>query len=257
MSYLQRKLFSRVYRNEATEGGEAGGGGAPDVQKLIADAVASAVSGLKAKNDELLGKLKNSSEQLKSFEGIDPVKTREMIARFENDAEAKLIAEGKMSEVIEKRTERLRADYEKKLSDASALAQAQAERAKAFQGRVLDDALRAAAAKAGLHQYAVDDALLRGRSMFSLDANGDAVQLGPDGQPVLGKDGKTIFSPIEWLDGMKETAPHWFPATASGGGAQGGRGAGNGGKTLNRAAFDQLSPAKQMEAIKGGVTISD
>lgn len=256
MSYLQRKLFSRVYRNEAAEGGDAGGG-APDTAKLIADAVAREVAGLKAKNDELLGKLKSTNEQLKSFDGIDPVKTREMLTRFENDAEAKLIAEGKMSEVIEKRTERLRADYEKKLSEAQAAAQTEAERAKAYQGRVLDDALRAAAAKAGLHQYAIDDALLRGRSMFSLDANGQAVQLGPDGQPVLGKDGKSFFSPSEWLDGMKETAPHWFPATASGGGAQGSRGAGNGGKSINRAAFEALPAHKQMEAIKSGVTISD
>ncbi|MBB5508148.1 hypothetical protein [Paraburkholderia atlantica] len=257
MSYLQRKLFSRVFRNEAGEAGDTGGGGAPDVQKMIADAVASAVTGLKAKNDELLGKLKHSNEQLKAFDGIDPVKTKEMIARFENDAEAKLIAEGKLSEVIEKRTERLRADYEKKLSDAHALAQNESERAKAFQGRVLDDAIRAAAAQAGLHQYAIDDALLRGRSMFSLNADGQAVQLGPDGQPVLGKDGKSAFSPAEWLEGMKESAPHWFPAAASGGGSTGGSGGSSSKKTMTRAAFDQLPPLKQAETARSGVTITD
>ena len=111
--------------------------------------------------------------------------------------------------------------------DALTASEAASKRAQAFQGRVLDDAIRAAAAKAGLHQHAIDDALFRARSMFSLDETGNAVQLGDDGRPVLGKDGKSPFAPLEWLEGMKDKAPHWFPSTASGGGAGGG-GAGGG-----------------------------
>jgi hypothetical protein len=256
MSHLQRKLFSRMYRAEASEGGDEGGG-APDTAKLIADAVAREVAGLKAKNEELLGKLKAGSEQLKAFDGIDPVKTREMLSRFENDAEAKLISEGKMTEVIEKRTERLRADYEKKLSDAQAAVKSESERAKAYQGRVLDDAIRAAAGKAGVHAFAVDDALFRGRALFALDNDGQAVQLGSDGHPVLGKDGKSFFSPSEWLEGMKETAPHWFPSIASGGGSSQSRSGASGNKSITRAAFDALPSHKQAETARSGVDITD
>jgi hypothetical protein len=72
--------------------------------------------------------------------------------------------------------------------------------------------------------------------MFQLDENGHAVQIGDDGQPVLGKDGKTPFNPAEWLDSMKEAAPHWFPAGASGSGSgSGNRGAGN--VNLNRSTM--------------------
>ena len=108
----------------------------------------------------------------------------------------------------------------------------------------------AAAAKAGIHAFAVEDALLRARSLFTLDDKGEAIQVGPDGAPVLGKDGKTAFTPAEWLEAMKETAPHWFPAPGSGGGANGSGGAGAGGKTIRREAFDALSAAEKSKVVK-------
>ena len=232
MPLWKQRLFARL---QAPEGDGGGGGGSappqitPEVQKIIDAAVESAVTGLKAKNGELIGDTKKLKEQLQQCEGIDPVKVKAILSRFANDEEAKLIAEGKIDEVLQKRTERLRADLEGKLTKAQQDAEAASKRALAFQGRVLDDAIRAAAAKAGLHQHAIDDALFRARSMFSLDESGQAVQLGEDGKPVLGKDGKSPFTPLEWLEGMKEKAPHWYPATASGGGAGGGGGGGSGG----------------------------
>jgi len=234
MPLWKQRLFARLQAPEG-DGGGGGGGGAgdppkitPEVQALIDAAVATAVTGLKTKNGELIGDTKKLKEQLQAFEGIDPVKVKAILSRFANDEEAKLIAEGKIDEVLNKRTERMRADFEGKLTAATTTAEAAAKRALAFQGRVLDDAIRAAAAKAGLHQHAIDDALFRARSMFTLDDDGQAVQLGADGKPVLGKDGKSPFTPLEWLEGMKEKAPHWYPASASGGGAGGGGGGGGG-----------------------------
>ena len=152
-------------------------------------------------------------------------------------------AAGKFDEVMAKRTERMKAEYERLLAEANGKAEAAMKRTKAYEGRVLDDAVRAAAAKAGLHTHAIDDALFRARSMFSLDETGQAVQLDESGKPVLGKDGKSPFTPTEWLEGMKEKAPHWFPASASGGGAGGGGGGnGGGGKTP-----ENLTQAKTKE----------
>lgn len=248
----QRKIYSQKYRDQAGEGGDAGA----DMAKLIKEAVEKEVIGLKAKNSELIDKVKNSTEALKAFEGIDPVKTREMLARFENDAELKLISENKFSEVIDKRTEKLRADYDKKLSDEQAKAAAAEKRAQAFQGRVLDDEIRAAAAKAGLHAHAIEDALFRGRAMFTLGEDGKAVQLGQDGAPVLGKDGKSIFTPVEWLEGMKEAAPHWFPLGSSGGGAGGGNG-GQGSKTIKLSDLNAMRPKDRAAAMSSGANIID
>lgn len=241
----QRKIYSQMYRAEAGEGGDAGGASAPDMAKLIQEAVAKEVIGLKAKNSELIDKVKSSTEALKAYEGIDPVKTREMLARFENDAEAKLIAEGKMSEVINARTEKLRSDYEKKLTEEQGKAAAAIQMAQAFKGRVLDDEIRAAAAKAGLHAHAIDDALFRGRAMFILGDDGKAVQIGQDGNPVLGKDGKSNFTPDEWLSGVDTFAPHWKLNGSSGGGAHG-----NSNTNSSKQDLSHLSPAERLNAAR-------
>lgn len=226
---LRRYGHARLMAAEGGDDGSTGSGGGDgtdDVQARIDAAVSAAVAGLKTKNGELLGKLKERDEALKRFDGIDPDAVRNILRRFSDDEEAKLIADGKIDDVLNKRTERMKVDFEKKYGEATAAAEAAERRAQAFQGRVLDDAIRAAAAKAGLHQHAIEDALFRARSMFTLDEDGQAVMLGEDKRPVLGKDGKSPFAPLEWLEGMKEKAPHWFPASASGSGAGGSSGAG-------------------------------
>lgn len=189
-------------------------------------------------------------EALKAFEGIDPVKTRALMAKFNDEEEAALIASGKIDEVLSKRLAKREAELQRQVDAAKDEAEGAKKVANTFQSRVLDNHIRAAAAKAGLHPFAVEDALLRARSMFSLDEKGEAVQLGTDGSPVLGKDGKTPFTPAEWLESMKETAPHWFPASGSGGGASGSGGAGSGGKTIKRAAFDSLDPHERQKVVK-------
>lgn len=261
MPIWKQRLLARLHAPESDDTGNGGGGGGggeggDDVQARIEAAVAAAVTGLKSKNSELLGKLKEQTESLKRYDGIDPDAVRSILKRFTDDEEAALIAKGQVDTVLSKRTERMKAEYDKQLEQAKTESAAAAARAKAFQDRVLDNEIRAAAAKAGIHQHAIDDALLRGRAMFSLDDSGAAVALGDDGRPVLGKDGKSPFTPAEWLEGMKEKAPHWFPATASGGGASG-SGGGGGKRVMTRAAFEALDAAGRHEAIKAGATITD
>lgn len=189
-------------------------------------------------------------DALLPFAGIDPVKTKALLSKFDNEEEAALIAAGKVDEVISKRLAKRESELQKQVDAALGQAKAATEVATTFKGRVLDNHVRAAAAKAGIHVHAVEDALLRARSLFSLNDKGDAVQMGSDGQPVLGKDGKTPFTPEEWFESMKEAAPHWFPSGGSGGGA-GGSGNGNaGGKTMKRSQFDGLSPTEKAKAVK-------
>jgi hypothetical protein len=207
-------------------------------------------SGLKSALQKERDAVKEAKRVAKEIEeryvGIDPAKVREMMSKLDQDGEAALIAAGKIDEVIAKRTEKFKTETQRRIDEAVANATAAAGRAKKFEQRVLDNHIRQAATKAGLHQHAIEDALFRARSMFSLSEDGDAIQLGTDGAPVLGKDGKTPFSPVEWLEGMKETAPHWFPASSSGGGAGGGKGTpGGNGKDLSH-----LPPAARMAAAR-------
>jgi hypothetical protein len=197
---------------------------------------------------------------LKPYEGIDPVKTRALLAQFEDADEAALIAQGKdgIEKVIARRMEKHTAAQQKLIDKAIEEKEGALEVAQAFMDRVLDNNIRAAATKAGIHPGAVDDALLRARLVFSIDDDGNAVQFDDDGETiVLGKDGKTPFSPDEWFEGMKESAPHWFPASSSGGGATGSRGGAGGGKTMKRAAFDALDPVAKAAAIREKINIVD
>jgi hypothetical protein len=191
---------------------------------------------------------------LAPFQGIDPVKTKALLAKFDNEEEATLIAAGKIDEVMTKRMAKRETELQKQV-DAANQGKTVAEGvAGKFKTRVLDNHIRAAAGKSGLHPFAVEDALLRARSIFSLNDDGDAIQLGTDGQPVLGKDGKTPFKPEEWLESMKESAPHWFPAGNVGGGAGGGAGGGNA-KTMKRATFDALATSAKAKAAREHVII--
>lgn len=192
----------------------------------------------------------------KKWEGLDADELRRLLEQLGGDKEAQLIKAGKLDEVVAIRMEKASKAHEKALKEASDKVAASEARVGKFSQRVLDNEVRAAAGKAGLHVNAVDDALFRARSMFVLNDEGEVVQLGKDGHPVMGKDGKTPFSPGEWLDGMKETAPHWFPSGATGGGSTGGKG-GAGGKTMRRADFEKLNPAERAATAKDGTKIVD
>lgn len=184
------------------------------------------------------------------FAGIDPEQVKVLMSRFENDEEAKLIAAGKLDEVVRRRTDKFQTELRKQVETANGNVAAAEAKAAKFSQRVLDNHIRAAAAKVGLHSHAIEDALFRGRALFALDESGEAVQLDSDGKPVLGKDGKTPFSPVEWLEGMQESAPHWFPSKSSGGGAGGGASGAGGAKTITRAEFNALPPADKAKFAK-------
>lgn len=104
----------------------------PAIKAAIATAVEASVSGLKTKNSELLGKLKETSGKLTQFEtqfeGIDIDAVKGLLSRAGQDEETKLLTEGKVDEVFNRRTERLRGDYDKQLKAISE----RAEKAESF-----------------------------------------------------------------------------------------------------------------------------
>jgi len=199
-----------------------------------------------------------NERKLKAYEGLDPEDTKAFIARFANDEEMKLIKEGKLDVVKENWVAKMRGDHEKQLKATKDAIAAEAKKAARYQAQVLDNAVRQAAAKVGVHPPAVEDALFRARAMFSLDEDGNAVQV-RDGTVVLGKDGKTPYSPAEWLESMREAAPHWFPAMAAGSGASQSKGSGNNGqaRTVKRATFDGWTPKDKAAYSKEGGAVVD
>lgn len=220
-------LIKRTHVLMQEEGGEGGNGGGgqgpeitPEIQAIIDAQVNAAVGGLKTKNGELLGKLKEQGEKLKTFDGIDPEAVRSILQRFSDDEEAQLIASGKIDEVLDKRTERMKSSFSKDLKAAQEEAQRHASRTEKFASRVMKGEVIGAATEAGVHKFAMEDAMLAASRDFELDDEGNPVA--KEGR--FGKDGKPLTLK-EWFAEMKETRPHWFPASASGSGA--GHGGGN------------------------------
>lgn len=250
-------IFGKWYPLMAEEGGGEGGdggngGGGNDNSQTeearIAAAVEAAVGGLKTKNSELLGKLKAAGDQLKSFEGIDPEAVRGILSKFANDEEAGLIAKGDIETVVNKRVERMKAASDKEVLTAKEEAQRYQSRTEKYASRVLKGEVIGAASEAGVHKYAMEDAMLAASRDFELDEDGNPVAR----EGKYGKDGKPLTLK-EWFAEMKDSRPHWFPATGNGGGA--GHGGGNGSKVMTQADFDALPAKQRAAAMESGVTI--
>lgn len=210
----------------------------PAIKAAIATAVEASVTGLKSKNSELLGKLKDATGKLSQFEsqfeGLDLEAVKGLLSKAGQDEETRLLTEGKVDEVFNRRTERLRGEHDKQLKAASDRAEKAEAFVAKFQGKVLGDSVRAAALKAGALPEATDDIILRAKGVFTLNEEGEAVAVDGEGQPVLGKDGKTPLTPLEWAESLRESAPHLWPR-ASGTGAPGG---GSGQAALKRSEMN-------------------
>jgi len=233
----------------------------PAVKTAIAAAVDAATLGLKNKNTELLGSLRTTKTELdgfkSQFEGLDIASVKGLLNKVGQDEETKLIAEGKLDEVITRRTERLRTDYDTKLAAEKARADKAEQFAAKYSDKVLADSIRAAAIKAGALPEAAEDIILRARGTFKLSEDGEAIATDRDGEVVYGKDGKTPLSPLEWAESLRETATHLWPR-AQGAGQTGD----NGGKATKkwgeyteteRAAIARDNPElfKKIQATKG------
>lgn len=211
--------------------------GVPDVTGLK--------SALESERASAKAEAKAKKELEARYSGIDPDKYRQIMSKFEGEEEAQLIAAGNLDEVVAKRAAKRDTDWQKKLDAVSQAAESEKARAEKFLGRVLDDQIRAAV-NGKVHEKAVEDALFRARMMFTLDDNGYAVQKDSDGAIVIGKDGKNPFTPAEWIESMRDAAPHWFPATGSGSGAQQHNLTGG----MGKAAMMSLPPKERMEAAR-------
>lgn len=206
------------------DGGDKGGDkidvNSAEFKGALATAVEAASSGLKAKNDELLGKLKTATDGLSAFDGLDPVAMKTMMSSFDQSEEAKLIAEGKMDEVITKRTDRLKGDYEDKLKQLSTELEAAKGTSSKYQDRLqqnaIDNTVREAAIKSKVLPEALADVLRRAGDIFTLNDDGQLEARGKDGQLLKTSD-EFLVTPERFIEGLRTTAPYYWPASESSG----------------------------------------
>lgn len=244
-----KKPFTRRFMAEAGEGEQGGGGAAPDAAPMQASLQAQ-IDALKSKNSELLKEKQGAKEQLARFDGIDPDAVRNILQRFSDDEEAKLIAGGKIDEVLNRRTDRMKQDYDKQFQSKDAELQRFQQANQKLSQRALSDAVAKAAVKAGALPTALDDIVLRAQhSGWSVNEDGEVVARKGD-EVQFGKDGKSPLTAEEWADSLREVAPHLFQqpqgtgAPGSGGGGGAAQGNFGGSKQDRLTAIKKLTQAK-------------
>lgn len=227
-------------------GGAGGNGGAtppaiPDDLKPVVQAmIDQAVSGLKTKNGELIAAQKELKTQLTQFEGIDPQAVHAILKRFTDDEEAGLIKAGKIDEVLNRRTERMQADWQKKVDAEKTRALKLEAKANKLAARATSEAIIKAATKAGALPEAAEDIVLRAQGAgWTINDEGEVVAM-RDNEIIFGKDGKTALTPLEWAESLREAAPHLWPR------AQGSNAPGNSRANAQGADLSQMSPEARL-----------
>ncbi len=194
---------------------------ASSISTAVSAAVDDATKGLKTTNTQLKTEKKNlqatldkmpTKEQLESYS--------KMQANLDSSEDAKLISEGKMDEVINRKTERIRLDLEKKFEDSQTelnttketLSQVNSN----YANHRIDETIRKAAVDSGVSPEAIEDVVLRSVGIFSIDEKGAIIALDSEGHVATNEAG-TPLDPKVFVSDLKEKAPHFWPGSSSGG----------------------------------------
>ena len=238
--YQQNPNWRRSVGAEGDNGGDGGDGGSGNNNNNNGGDGGSGnedVTGLKRANSALkeekrilqektttlsndIDALRQTIENLGGDEGIKQL--TEFRKQIESDEMAKLLAEGKTEEWLEKRTEKMRKTYEAQISKHDEVVAKERERAdKAvaqMQRRELDVEVREACRKSdGFNSAAIPDVVLRAGTVFEFDTEHGLVTKDSDGAIIFGGDAKTPKGISEWLEEQRETAGHWWGKSQSAG----------------------------------------
>jgi len=204
-------------------------------------------AGLKSALDKERQAAKDASKQVSAWKalGKTPEEIQALLQHLETDEDAKLIAAGKLDEVVKKRTERMQADYDKKLqAEADSRTKAEGKAAK-LADRTLQAVLRDAAARAGALPEALDDVVRRGIGTWVLNDDGDVVAMNGE-EVMLGKDGKKPLTTQEWAESIRESAPYFWPATRGSGAPGSGGGGGNQSGNFGGSKAERVAAIKKL-----------
>lgn len=217
-SFRRSGKFNNLKINCEGEG-EGGGGSSGEDYKAKFEASDASAKKLEQKNKEVLAENKAFRDQMKAWEGLDPAHVRNLLQKIEGDEELKLITEGKHDEVIKKRTEKVEATYKAQLKTLEEKNREYETKLTESDSRIkkliIDNNIVTKFASAKGLDTATDDVVARAHQIFKIE-NGEAIPRDPKtGEIIQGKNG--IMTQDEWIESLRVSAPHLFPAGESGG----------------------------------------
>ena len=172
----------------------------------------------------------------KKYEGIDPDAVKTLLAEKAKLEDEKLIKDGEVEKLVEKRTKSILGEMEKRLQSAEQ--QASSLSAQLLE-KEIDRHVVEAASKIGLRASAIPDIKSRARNIFKI-VGGAVAAVETDGKtPVFGRDGVNPLTFDEWVSRQVVEAPHLFESNAGGGAVgNGSGGAAHGDNPWKRETFN-------------------
>lgn len=175
----------------------------------------------KAKLDEFRTNNVNLLQKLEQFKDVNVEEYKLALEAQKKIQEKELLDKGEVEKVVEQRVTAMKEDLEGQISERDqklTLANRQLD------VLIIDNSVREHAIKQGIATSAVDDVLLRARTVYQVE-EGRAIPKDGNGAVIFGKDGQTPLPIHDWIGGLKEDAPHLFQSS-QGSGAGGGNGSG-------------------------------
>lgn len=188
--------------------------------KLDAEGVED-VTGLKNSLAAVREELKTLKADYTKYRDLDPDKAREALKKMEELEDKGLLDAGKIDELVARRTERMRMDFDSQVTALKAATEERDNVIKTLSGRLekhlIEQGLVAAAMEVGVpRKSALQDITSRGKGTWKLDEHGNPIAVGPDGSKIFGKDGKAPITMVEWASGLMAEAPHLFEPSTGG-----------------------------------------
>jgi hypothetical protein len=181
-------------------------------------------------NISLQKQLRELGAKMETYKDIDPAKYAEALEalnKLNGQQDANLIKEGKIDEVLQKRTQAMQENFDRQMKAVTGKLTESEKRAKEYQGKLggllINTQALAAVGKIGaIRSGAQDDVLFRANRDFQIDETGNVVCKRADGTVVYNKQGEPYKSLEEWAADLPEQASHLFEP-AKGSGAPGGK----------------------------------
>jgi len=179
----------------------------PEVKKRIDE--------FRENNIKLFQKAEEMEKQLKKFEGVDPDEYKKALDLLEKYKDSKLLDDGKIEELLNERTGRMKQDFQNKidaLTEKLGLESKEKSTLRTSLGILkIDNAIQQTILR--LHKIksgAMPDIIRRGREVFKLSEELEPVAIDSNGGKMVGKDGITPLTIEEWAEQLPNEAAHCF-----------------------------------------------
>ena len=166
-------------------------------------------------------KIEDLEEKAESYKDVDPELYAKMKVELADITDKKLIDEGKVDELLEQRTERMRKEYTDKFDKINVARQAAEDSVAKLTQKLNTSTLNelvteTLAKKAVLQQGALADVLTRASASWKADSEGNFTAYNRGGEVLYGSDGKAPITMEEWTETLVKEAPFLFEGSRGG-----------------------------------------